>query len=228
MRSAARQKARAAWFQLGDAPRLHIHHTAWWRHLFRDFRRYRANGRSIAAALFSQGLWASSVYRLARAANRLPRPLAALLSPLFAVARKAVEILTAVSIPPSCEIGEGLLIPGLGPVVLAPGVRVGHNCNLGHCVTLAESGINGARGVPTIGNRVFIGPHAVVAGKVVVGDDAVICAGSVVTRPVPARAVVLGNPARLVSREGSFQCVVYDGMHADPARSASISSAVLA
>lgn len=228
MRSAARQKARAAWFQVGDAPRLQLHHTSWWRHLYRDFRRYRANGRSIMAALFSQGFWASSVYRLARAAMRLPRPLPFVLSPFFAVAQKVVEIVTAVSIPPSCEVGEGLCIAGPGPVVLAPGVRVGHNCNFGHSVTLTESGTKAMRGVPTIGNRVLIGAQAVVAGKVVVGDDAVIGAGSVVTRTVPARAVVLGNPARVVSREGSFQYVVYDGMHADPARSASISSAVLA
>ena len=228
MRSAARQKARAAWFQVGDAPRLELHHTAWWRHVHRDFRRYRATGRSFAAALLSQGLWASCVYRLACAAQRLPRPVRALLSPLFALAQKIVEIVTGVSIPPSCEVGEGLYIAGMGPVVFAPGVRMGHNCNLGNSVTLAESAMKGVRGLPTIGNRVFIGAHAVVAGKVVVGDDAVIGAGAVVTRPVPARAVVLGNPARVVSREGSFQYVVYDGMRADPARNASISSAVLA
>ena len=39
-----------------------------------------------------------------------------------------------------------------------------------------------------------------------------ICAGSVVTRSVPARAVVMGNPARVVSYDGSFDYVLYDGM----------------
>jgi serine acetyltransferase len=52
-----------------------------------------------------------------------------------------------------------------------------------------------------------------------------ICAGSVVTRPVPPRAVVVGNPARVISFEGSFEHVVYDGMAVDPERLASKESA---
>ena len=44
-----------------------------------------------------------------------------------------------------------------------------------------------------------------------IGDDAVICPGSFVTRSVPAGAVVAGNPAKVVSYEGSFETIVYDG-----------------
>lgn len=229
MRSAAKEKARAAWFQVGDAARLQLHHTPWWRHLYRDFRRYRASGDSVPRTLLmSQGLWASAVYRLARAATRLPRPLRALAAPVSAVAQKLMEIFTGISIPPRCEIGEGLYIGHFGPVILDENVRIGHNCNLGQSVTLAEFGRGEARGAPTIGNRVFIGAHSLIVGKIVVGDDAMICAGSVITRSVPPRAVVLGNPGRVISYEGSFEHVVYDGMHADAARAASISSTVLA
>jgi len=73
-----------------------------------------------------------------------------------------------------------------------------------------------------IGNRVFIGAHSVIVGRVTVGDDAVVCAGSVVVRAVPARAVVMGNPARVVSYEGSFEYILYDGMDVDPARRTSL------
>jgi serine O-acetyltransferase len=229
MRSAAKEKARAAWFQVGDAARLQIHHTPWWRHIRRDFRRYRATGESIARTLLmSQGLWASSVYRLTRAATRLPRPLGFFVSPLLAMTQKLGEIFTGISIPPTCEVGEGLYIGHFGPIILDAKVRIGHNCNLGQSVTLAEFGTGDACGAPTIGNRVFIGAHALIVGKVVVGDDAVICAGSVVTKSVPARAVVLGNPARVISYDGSFEYVIYDGMQSDPARNASLSSTVLA
>jgi serine acetyltransferase len=61
----------------------------------------------------------------------------------------------------------------------------------------------------------------VIVGRIDVGEDAMICAGSVVTRPVPPRAVVVGNPARVISYEGSFEHVVYDGMHVDEERLAS-------
>ena len=67
----------------------------------------------------------------------------------------------------------------------------------------------------------FIGAHSVIVGDFQVGEDAMICAGSVVTRTVPPRAVMMGNPARVVSFDGSFEHVVYDGMELDMERHAS-------
>lgn len=48
----------------------------------------------------------------------------------------------------------------------------------------------------TIGNNVWVGGGAIILGGITVGDDSVVGAGSVVTRDVPARVVVAGNPAR--------------------------------
>lgn len=47
-----------------------------------------------------------------------------------------------------------------------------------------------------IGRNVWIGGGALLMPGVTVGDDAIIGAGSVVTRDVPADARVMGNPAR--------------------------------
>ena len=60
---------------------------------------------------------------------------------------------------------------------------------------LRRSGIEGAKRV-RIGSNVWIGGGAVILPGVTIGDDAVIGAGSVVTRDVPAGIVVVGNPAR--------------------------------
>ncbi|MCL1899355.1 MAG: acyltransferase [Promicromonosporaceae bacterium] len=54
-----------------------------------------------------------------------------------------------------------------------------------------------SRGI-TIGDDVWIGSHAVLLDGIVVGQGAVIGAGSVVTKDVPAGAVVAGNPARFI------------------------------
>lgn len=47
----------------------------------------------------------------------------------------------------------------------------------------------------------WIASRAVVLGPCHVGADAVVAAGSVVTTDVPSRAVVAGNPARIISRQ---------------------------
>lgn len=49
-----------------------------------------------------------------------------------------------------------------------------------------------------IGNRVWIGARAIVLKGVSIGDDAVIGAGSVVTRDVPSATVAMGVPARVM------------------------------
>jgi UDP-3-O-[3-hydroxymyristoyl] glucosamine N-acyltransferase len=46
-----------------------------------------------------------------------------------------------------------------------------------------------------IGNRVFIGANCTILKGVTIGDGAVIGAGSVVTRDIPAGAMAAGNPA---------------------------------
>ncbi|OPY70252.1 MAG: putative acetyltransferase [Syntrophorhabdaceae bacterium PtaU1.Bin034] len=56
-------------------------------------------------------------------------------------------------------------------------------------VRLQESSI-------TIGKRVWIGDGAVIMADV--GDGAIVGAGSVVTKPVPAYTVAVGNPAKVV------------------------------
>lgn len=56
-----------------------------------------------------------------------------------------------------------------------------------------------ARGQKTkIGNDVWVGAGAIILRGVEIGDGAVIAAGSVVTKNVPAYAIVGGNPAKLI------------------------------
>ena len=49
-----------------------------------------------------------------------------------------------------------------------------------------------------IGNNVWFGAGVTVLPGITVGDNAIVGAGSVVTKDVPANAIVAGNPARLI------------------------------
>ena len=62
-----------------------------------------------------------------------------------------------------------------------------------------EAGANNyGKGVPVIGNDVWISDDVTIHSGVTLGDGCVVAGQSVVTRSVPPYAVVAGNPARVV------------------------------
>ena len=52
-----------------------------------------------------------------------------------------------------------------------------------------------------IGRNCFIGARSVILPGIEIGDGSVVGTGSVVTRNVPPRCVVAGNPARIIRRD---------------------------
>jgi len=53
-------------------------------------------------------------------------------------------------------------------------------------------------GKVTIGNRVFVGAEAVILPGVIIGENSIIGAGSVVTKDIPPNAFAAGNPAKVI------------------------------
>jgi serine O-acetyltransferase len=133
---------------------------------------------------------AISLYRLARAARPLPL-LPRLLEGL-------TFLLFNSSIPVSAEIGEGTRCGHRGiAVVIDPRARVGRRCLIRPQVVIGGSG--GERsGAPTIGDDVEIGVGAKILGPISVGDRARIGANAVVRTDIPAGAVAVGVPARVI------------------------------
>lgn len=91
-----------------------------------------------------------------------------------------------------------------GDVVIGDATRIGaHTSILGFNHTMDDPEVEirrqplTSRGI-RIGEDVWIGSHVVVLDGVTVGDKAVLAAGAIVTKDVPAGAVVGGNPARIL------------------------------
>src|SRR5690606_36075980 len=95
----------------------------------------------------------------------------------------------------SCQIGPGFYIGHFGNIIINPSSIIGSNCNISQGVTIGISGRGENRGVPIIGNNVYIGTNAVVAGKIMVGDNCVIAANSLVVSSIEANKTVVGVPA---------------------------------
>lgn len=55
-----------------------------------------------------------------------------------------------------------------------------------------------SKGPTTVGHDVWFGARCIILGGVTIGNGAVIGAGSIVTRDIPAYAVAVGNPARVI------------------------------
>jgi len=143
---------------------------------------------------------------------------------LCIIIHKFCEIITGISLPPQCEIGEGLHISHFGGIIVNSRSKIGDYCNLHQGVTIGSSGRGDNENSPILGDRVYIGANAVLIGDITIGDDVVIGAGAIVVNSIPARAVVVGNPAKIVSYIGSFQYVRYRGMDTDANRLKSLAA----
>ena len=116
--------------------------------------------------------------------------------PLVAGYKLVINWLLGVDLDCHTSIGPGLTVyHGQGLIVNRSAV-IGCGVVLRHTTTIGHQREGG--GSPKIGDGVQIGAHAVILGDIVVGNDAVIGAGAIVIKDVPPRAVVAGNPARVI------------------------------
>lgn len=89
-------------------------------------------------------------------------------------------------------------------------IRIGDNCFIApgvhiytatHPLNPTERILGIEYGIPVqIGHNVWIGGRAVINPGVKIGNNVVIASGAVVTKDVPDRVVVGGNPARIIKQ----------------------------
>lgn len=92
-----------------------------------------------------------------------------------------------IEIGSDCMIAAGTKIQDNDGHPLEPGARLRHE-------KVAVADIKPV----VLGNNVWIAPRCTILKGVVIGDNAVVGTGSVVTRDVPANTLVAGVPARIV------------------------------
>lgn len=174
--------------------------------LVSDYNKYKKyGGNFITIVFFTQGFWALIQYRVANYCFKNIKVLGVrqVLLFLLLIWQKIIEITTGISIPASAKIGHSFYIGHFGGIILNANTVIGNNCNISQGVTIGVSGNGNNRGVPIIGNNVYMAANATIAGKIIIEDNAVIGANSLVKNNVFKNQVVLGVPAVLVSEKGS-------------------------
>ena len=106
---------------------------------------------------------------------------------------------TGIEIHPGATLGRRVFIDhGMG-VVIGEMAEVRDECTIYQGVTLGGTSlVKGAKRHPTLERGVIVGANACVLGGFTVGQGARIGSGAVVTKPVPAGATAVGNPARII------------------------------
>jgi len=112
------------------------------------------------------------------------------------------RFLTGIEIHPGAKIGERVFIDhGMG-VVIGETAEIGDDCTIYQGVTLGGTSLaKGSKRHPTLGKGVVVGASSQILGGFTVGDGAKIGSSAVVTKPVPAGATAVGNPARILQAE---------------------------
>ena len=105
------------------------------------------------------------------------------------------------------ELGQNTYISANGLIRVAKRIKIGDNCSISWNVTIMDSDfhnykindefVENTKDV-LIGNNVWIGNNVIILKGVTIGDNAIIAAGSVVTKDVLSNTIVGGNPIKIL------------------------------
>ena len=162
-----------------------------------DLYRYYGRGSAlllIRSLLFNKGFKFIFWIRLSKAMNHIP-----VIKFLPRIMHYYYKRIYCSDIGFRHDIGPGFCFYHVFSTAFSDGVILGDNVTLTHGVTLGH--VNGFS--PKINNNVYIGPGACIIGGITVGNNVVIGANAVVTKDIPDNAVVVGNPGKIISYNGS-------------------------
>lgn len=159
--------------------------------------------RGLLTCLRSRGLLLLAVHRLCHYYYGL-RPRSRSLSTtvlrfLILIGRAFAIVLAKSDISRAAEIDEGVHLSDGGQLIIGAR-RIGRGTVIHDRVTIGVKA--GGEGVmPIVGENVWIGSDCVIYGDIAIGDGATILPETVLSMNVPSRAVVAGNPGRIIARE---------------------------
>lgn len=173
------------------------------------YKKYSGNKSTLILILTTQGLWALIVYRISNSIynSNTPKIIKKILLVFAVLWQKWIEITTGISISYASQIGSDFYIGHFGGIIINASAIIGSNCNISQGVTIGVSGRGENRGVPIIGNNVYIGANATVVGKIKIGDNCIIAANSLVSNSVEANTTVMGVPAVKVNNNTSIDYI---------------------
>lgn len=149
--------------------------------------------RSLVLALSEPGLLAMLLFRLQHAAFLSCHLKTARLIHVLS------RLLLSFDVGPGARLAGGIIIRHPVGIVISSSARISSGCELMQGVTIGERRSDDLVAAPFLGEDVFVGAGAVIVGGISIGAQARIGALAFVGKDVPARALAVGVPARVVT-----------------------------
>lgn len=140
------------------------------------------------------GVKAIVCYRFGYWLNNKNKFIRILTYPVYLILRHNVLTNWGIDIPKEAKIGPGLCVGHFGGIFISKYAVIGKNLNISQGVTIGMSGQGENRGVPVIGDNVYIAPGAKIFGKIKIGNNVKIGANAVIYKDIPDNAVAVCKP----------------------------------
>jgi serine O-acetyltransferase len=164
------------------------------------FENIRADLRAYGGDWAAQGFWVMLVYRFGRWRYGVrPALLRKLLSFIYKVLFKLVQIVTGIELPCEVVVGRNFVIDHFGGIVISGYAQFGDDCRIRNGVVVGLKNVHDPV-APVIGNNVDIGSGAKLLGNIRIGNNVVIGANAVVLTDVPDDSLAVGVPAIIKPR----------------------------
>lgn len=165
------------------------------------FDQIRDDYKRHNSSILNPALWAVLTHRYGVWAAKIrPSALRWIASKIYGLFFFLVLITSGIRLHREVKIGKGFHLIHSGNIQIHPDTIIGDNCGIQQDVTLGKA--MERKGVPTIGNNVYIGKGAAILGNVTIGDGARIAANSLVINNVPPNTTAIGVPARIIRYNG--------------------------
>lgn len=162
---------------------------------FDDLCRQKLHGKNFCLTMGDMTIKEAVSNRILNKGGLLPT----LVHPSSSISRFASVSSNGVLICRGCEVNNDVVIDD--GCVLWPHAMIDHDSHLGAYTFMGPKSYVGA--YTLVESRAFIGQCSVlISGKAkYIGKESLVGAGSVVTKPVPDKTIIAGNPARILKHK---------------------------
>lgn len=150
--------------------------------------------KKIVGCYRTPGVHAVVIFRFGKWLRKKNLLVRILLEPFYVLFYHRIRSKWGIEIPRATDIAEGLYIGHHGSIIISAASKIGKNANISQQVTIGISGKGDKRGVPVIGDNVYIAPGAKVFGKITIGDNVQIGANAIVYKDIPDNSIVVLDP----------------------------------